>query len=141
MMTWIWLGILVLSILVEATTMGLVAVWFMPGALIALVLSLFDVGLPWQIAVFVVLAVVLLIFGRRLFRPFNKKVKTNAEALIGQIAVITEQVCNVEGRGAAKLNGQEWSARAEQDDQGLEVGDRVEVVDIRGVKLICRKQS
>lgn len=141
MMTWVWLGILVLSILVEATTMGLVAVWFMPGALISLVLSLFDVGKPWQIAVFVVLAVVLLLFGRRLFRPFNKKVKTNTEALIGQIAVITEQVCNVESRGAAKLNGQEWSARAEQDDQSLEVGDRVLVVAIRGVKLICRKQS
>jgi membrane protein implicated in regulation of membrane protease activity len=141
MMPLIWLGVLVLSILVEATTMGLVAVWFMPGALISLVLSLFDVGLPWQIAVFVVLAVVLLLFGRKLFRPFNKKVKTNTEALIGQIAVITEQVCNVESRGAAKLNGQEWSARAEQDDQSLEVGDRVLVVDIRGVKLICRKQS
>lgn len=141
MMTWVWLGILVLSILVEATTMGLVAVWFMPGALISLVLSLFDVGKPWQIAVFVVLAVVLLLFGRRLFRPFNKKVKTNTEALIGQIAVITEQVCNVEGRGAAKLNGQEWSARAEQEGETLEVGDRVKVVDIRGVKLICRKQS
>jgi membrane protein implicated in regulation of membrane protease activity len=141
MMPLIWLGVLVLSILVEATTMGLVAVWFMPGALISLVLSLFDVGLPWQIAVFVVLAVVLLLFGRKLFRPFNKKVKTNTEALIGQIAVITEQVCNVESRGAAKLNGQEWSARAEQDDQSLEVGDRVLIVDIRGVKLICRKQS
>lgn len=141
MMPLIWLGVLVLSILVEATTMGLVAVWFMPGALISLVLSLFDVGLPWQIAVFVVLAVVLLLFGRKLFRPFNKKVKTNTEALIGQIAVITEQVCNVESRGAAKLNGQEWSARAEQDDQSLEVGDRVLVVAIRGVKLICRKQS
>lgn len=141
MMPLIWLGVLVLSILVEATTMGLVAVWFMPGALISLVLSLFDVGLPWQIAVFVVLAVVLLLFGRKLFRPFNKKVKTNTEALIGQIAVITEQVCNVESRGAAKLNGQEWSARAEQDDQSLEVGDHVLVVAIRGVKLICRKQS
>jgi membrane protein implicated in regulation of membrane protease activity len=141
MMPLIWLGVLVLSILVEATTMGLVAVWFMPGALISLVLSLFDVGLPWQIAVFVVLAVVLLLFGRKLFRPFNKKVKTNTEALIGQIAVITEQVCNVESRGAAKLNGQEWSARTEQDDQSLEVGDRVLVVAIRGVKLICRKQS
>ena len=141
MMPLIWLGVLVLSILVEATTMGLVAVWFMPGALISLVLSLFDVGLPWQIAVFVVLAVVLLLFGRKLFRPFNKKVKTNTEALIGQIAVITEKVCNVESRGAAKLNGQEWSARAEQDDLSLEVGDRVLVVAIRGVKLICRKQS
>ena len=140
MMPLIWLGVLVLSIVVEATTMGLVAVWFMPGALVALVLSLFDVGLPWQIVAFVVLAVVLLLFGRKLFRPFNKKEKTNTEALIGQIAVVTEQVCNVEGRGAAKLNGQEWSARAEQEDQALEVGDRVEVVDIRGVKLICRKQ-
>ncbi|MBR0443020.1 MAG: NfeD family protein [Clostridia bacterium] len=141
MMTWFWLGVLVLSIIVEAATMGLVAVWFIPGIITALVLALFDVGAAWQITAFLVLSVVVLIFGRKFFRPFNKKEKTNAEALIGQIAIITEQVCNVEGRGTAKLNGQEWSARAEQETVTLEVGDRVEVVDIRGVKLICRKQS
>ena len=87
MMSLIWLGVLVLSIVVEATTMGLVSIWFIPGALISLVLSFFDVGPAGQIVVFVVLAVVLLLFGRRLFRPFNKKEKTNVEALIGQIAV------------------------------------------------------
>lgn len=141
MMPFVWLGVIVLSIVVEASTMGLVAVWFLPGALVSLVLSLFDIGLPWQIAVFVLLAVVMLFFGKKIFRPFGKKEKTNAEALIGQTAVITEQVCNVEGRGAAKLNGQEWSARAEHEDMQLEVGDRVTIVDIRGVKLICRKQS
>lgn len=140
MMPLIWLGIIVLSIVVEASTMGLVAVWFLPGALVSLVLALFEVGLPWQITVFVVLAAVMLFFGKKIFRPFGKKEKTNTEALIGQTAVITEQVCNVEGRGAAKLGGQEWSARAEAENMQLEVGDRVLVVDIRGVKLICRKQ-
>ena len=141
MMPFIWLGVIVFSIVVEASTMGLVAVWFLPGALVSLVLSLFDVGLPWQIAVFVLLAVVMLFFGKKIFRPFGKKEKTNTEALIGQTAVITEQVCNVEGRGAAKIEGKVWSARAEQEDVILEQGDLVEVVDIRGVKLICRKQS
>ena len=141
MMTWVWLGLLVLSIIVEAATMGLVAVWFMPGILAALVLALFEVGAGWQITVFLLLSVLVMIFGKKFFKPFGRKEKTNAEALIGQIAVITEQVCNVEGRGAAKLNGQEWTARAEQEDDTFEVGDRVKVVDIRGVKLICRKQS
>lgn len=141
MMPYIWLGVIVLSIVLEALTMGLVAVWFLPGALVSLVLSLFHVGLLWQLAVFIVLAVVMLFLGKKIFRPFGKKVKTNTEALIGQTAVIIEQVCNVEGRGTAKIEGKVWSARAERDDAILETGDHVEIVDIRGVKLICRKQS
>ena len=139
-MPYVWLGVILLAIIVELSTMGLVSIWFLPGALTALVLALLDVDLIWQIAAFVVLSVLTLTVGRRLFRPFNKKTKTNADALIGQRALITEQVSNIEGRGALKIGGQVWSARAEQEGEILEVGDEVEIVDIRGVKLICRKK-
>ena len=141
MMPWIWLSVIVAIILIEGVTMGLVSIWFLPGALIALVLSAFHVPPPWQIAVFVVMAVVMLFLGKRLFRPFHKKVKTNAEALIGQTAIVTEQVCNVEGRGAAKLRGQIWSARTEREGEALEIGEQVTVVAIEGVKLICRRKT
>ena len=75
MMPLIWLGIIVLSIVVEASTMGLVAVWFLPGALVSLVLALFEVGLPWQITVFVVLAAVMLFFGKKNLPTVRQKRK------------------------------------------------------------------
>lgn len=140
MMPYIWLGVIVLALVTEAVTMGLVSIWFIPGALVALVLSFFHLGLGWQVSAFLVLSLVALILGRRFIQPRSKIEKTNTEALIGQTAVITEQVCNVEGRGAAKVDGKIWSARTESEGDTLEVGELVEIVDIRGVRLICRKK-
>ena len=141
MMPYIWLGVIVLSIVTEAATAGLVSIWFIPGALTALVLSLFDVSVIWQACAFVVLSLVALILSRKLIHPRGKIEKTNADALIGQTAVITEAVCNIEGCGAAKVDGKVWSARTENEGETLEVGELVEIVEIRGVKLICRKKQ
>lgn len=136
----IWLAVILLAIVVELSTMGLVSIWFLPGALVALILSLLELDLIWQLAAFVVLSALTLILCRKFLRSFNQKLKTNADALIGKSALITEQVCNIEERGSLKIGGQVWSARAEQPDDILEVGDVVEIVAIRGVKLICRKK-
>ena len=38
-MVWIWLGILVAAIILEAITQDLVSIWFSVGALVSLVLS------------------------------------------------------------------------------------------------------
>ena len=141
MMPYVGLGVIVLALVTEAATAGLVSIWFIPGALVALALSLFDISVIWQACAFVVLSLVALIFGRRFIHPRGKIEKTNTDALIGQTAVITEQVCNVEGRGAAKVDGKIWSARTVTEGDTLEVGELVEIVDIRGVRLICRKKS
>ncbi len=141
MMPYVWLGVIVLAIVTEAATMGLVSIWFIPGALVAMVLSLFHLGIGWQVCAFLVLSLIALIFGRRFIQPRGKIEKTNTDALVGQTAVITEAVCNVEGRGAAKVDGKVWSARTEAEGDTLEVGELVEIVDIRGVRLICRKKS
>lgn len=139
-MPYVWLGVILLSVVVEACTMGLVAVWFLPGALAALVLSLFEIDLIWQLVAFGVLSLLMLTVARRLFRPFNKKIKTNTDALIGQTVVIVEQVNNLAGTGEAKLDGKMWTVRTETDDECIEPGELAEVTDIRGVKLICRKK-
>ena len=139
----LWLGLLVASVFAEVMTSALVAIWFMPGALVSMILAMLKVPVWIQGAVFFVLSVLLLVFGRRLFKSFFPKSKdtpTNVDALIGKEAVIIEAVNNLEARGAAKLNGQVWSARAEQEDQELLPGDVVIVKAIHGVKLICQKK-
>ena len=140
-MPFVWLAVILLAVVVEACTMGLVTVWFLPGALAALVLSFFEIDPVWQFVAFGGLSLLMLTVGRRIFRPFNKKTKTNTDALIGQTLVITEQVSNLDGTGAAKLDGKMWTVRAEREDEIIEIGDLAEVIDIRGVKLICRKKS
>ena len=139
-MTLVWFVFLILAVIAEAATTALVAIWFFPGAFVAMILAFFHVHLAWQIAAFLVLSAVSLMFGRKVCKRFFPKVKTNTDALIGKTAVITEEVHNLEGKGAAKIEGKEWSARADRDDIVLTVGEYVEIVDIQGVKLICRKR-
>jgi len=133
-----WLIVFVVLLGIEAVTMALTTVWFAGGALVAFVLALFGVNTQVQLAVFVIVSFILLFFTR----PFALKyvnrntVKTNWESLIGKKARVTVEINNVESKGAAILNGQEWTARALEDDKVYPVDAIVEVKEIRGVKLI-----
>ena len=136
-----WLLVVVAILLIEGCTMALVSVWFLPGALLAMILALLRVPLPWQIVSFVVLSVATLCFGKKFFRPFGRREKTNVEALIGKTAVVTEEINNVYSRGSARLGANEWTARAENEQDVIAPGELVTVIAIEGVKLICRKKT
>lgn len=135
----VWLGFVVVAVILEAATSALVTIWFIPGAVIALVLSVLNVPLWVQIVVFAVLSVVLLLFTRKIVKKLiDKKTQpTNLDAIIGQSAVVTERICNINQTGAVKVMGKEWTARSE-DGEDIEVGAVVTVKEISGVKLICK---
>ena len=137
MMTYVWAAVIVAALLLEGVTFGLVAIWFVPGALVALIMSLFSVPLPWQILAFGVISVITLFLGLKIRR---KKTKTNVDSLIGKTVLITEEVNNIEAKGTGKLNGQVWTVRAKNPAEELVPGDLAIVVAIEGVKLICRKK-
>lgn len=137
MMTYVWAAVIVAALLLEGVTFGLVAIWFVPGALVALIMSLFSVPLPWQILAFGVISVITLFLGLKIRR---KKTKTNVDSLIGKTVLITEEVNNIEAKGTGKLNGQVWTVRAKNPAEALVPGDLAIVVAIEGVKLICRKK-
>ena len=143
MMTVIWAVVLVASIWIEAETSELISIWFMPGAIAALVLSLFDVKQWIQCVVFVVCSAVLLVIARTLLKRYMiKKVgseKTDTDLLIGRHVKVEEAIDNAEETGAVKVNGQIWSARMVNDGETAAVGDFVVVDSISGVKLICKK--
>ena len=64
----------------------------------------------------------------------------SAESIRQISAVVTEDINNIEGRGAAKVRGLEWSARS-ADGENIEAGTVVLVIGIEGVKLICKKDK
>ena len=65
----LWLGLMVVFLIIELATVGLTSIWFSGGALAALLVSLAGAGMVIQIAVFVVVSAVLVIFTR----PFAAK--------------------------------------------------------------------
>lgn len=136
-MEWVWLAALVVFLIMEASSVMLVSVWFVIGSLVALIATLLGAPLWLQVVLFLVVSVGLLLSLRPLLRKFYnpKKIQTNAPANIGKLAVVTERIDNLRAEGAVKLSGLVWTARS-VDDTTIEVGGVVRVVRIEGVKLI-----
>jgi membrane protein implicated in regulation of membrane protease activity len=129
-----------MAVVVEAVTSDFVAIWFFPAALVSLILSLFDVPVWLQILLFVLVGLALVIATRPLCRKFLtvKRERTNAESLIGKICIVTEEIRNIDEVGEVKVGGLCWSARAEDAQRVIAVGEHVEIVEIQGVKLIVK---
>ena len=138
-----WLISFVVLILIEIATLGLTTIWFAGGALAATIAAALGVPIYWQLALFLVISIALLIFTRPIaVKYFNKdRVRTNVESLVGRSAIVISEIDNLQGIGQVSVNGQEWSARSEMENGRLPVGAVVVIVAISGVKLIVREQQ
>ena len=140
----IWASVFVLSIILEAQTAEMAAIWFLPGALVSLVLAMCGVDLWIQLVVFFISSAVLLVLAKTWLKKKLKKLtnneKTDTELLIGRSVKVVEDIDNLYERGAVKVNGQVWSARMVDDGVIAAEGEFVKVVSISGVKLICTKE-
>lgn len=135
-----WLVVVILSIAVEAITLGLTSIWFAGGALVALAAAAFRLPIALQVVLFFAVSVILLYFTRPIaVKYFNKdRIKTNAESLVGRQAIVISEIDNLQGIGQVTVGGQEWSARSVEDDVKLPVGTVVDVMAINGVKLMVK---
>ena len=135
-----WLILFAVLLVIELMTMGLTTIWFAGGALLSALVAWIGGPLWLQIAVFVVVSVVLLIFTRPIaVQYFNKnRTSTNADRAIGEQAVVSEKIDNLNGTGRVKIKGVDWSARAAEDKQTFEIGETVTVDRIEGVKAIVK---
>ena len=138
-----WLAVLIVLLLVEIATLGLTTIWFAGGALIACVAALLHASIWVQIVLFLVVSVLLLLFTRPVaVRYMNKnRTKTNVDSMAGKEAVVTEDIDNLKAQGVVQVNGLEWTARAENNQDVIPKGSVVEVTRVDGVKLIVRKRE
>ena len=132
----LWLVAMVLLLMMEASTVSLVSLWFAVGALAALVVS-FITGTLWvQILVFLVVSGGML----ALLRPVAKKyftpklVKTNVDAVVNSTGLVTEAIDNRLSAGRVKLAGMEWSARSTSGEP-IEKDILIRVDRVEGVKV------
>lgn len=137
----IWLVILAVLIVIEIATLGLTTIWFAGGALAALVASLVGGPLWLQIALFLAVSVLLLIFTRPVaVKYMNKGVqKTNVDEVLGETGIVIQKIDNLKAEGRVMLKGMEWTARS-KDGQNIEEGKVVKVTAVEGVKLIVEEE-
>lgn len=136
-MTIIWLVLIIAFLTAEILTVGLVSIWFAGGALVAVILSLFEVAPLIQISVFFLVSIGLLVSTRKIFveKLNTGKENTNVDALIGETGQVILTINPME-IGQVKVCGQVWSALADDQLLTIEEGSYVTIKAIEGVKLI-----
>ena len=139
-MTAVWLCAMIVLLIVEGAVPGLISIWFAVGALAALIAALVGAPVWLQVVWFLAVSVASLVLTRPLAKKYvNSRVQpTNADAVIGRSAAVTERIDNIAGTGAVKADGKIWTARMDDDSITAEEGDMVTVIRIEGVKLIVR---
>ena len=135
-----WLIALVVFLVIEAATLGLATIWFAGGALVALIAAMCGAGLGIQVASFLVVSLVLLIFTRPFAVRFLSKdtLKTNVDRVVGMEGIVTEEISNLAGTGKVSLGGNIWTARTENEGGTIPVDAVVTVLRVEGVKLIVK---
>ena len=135
-----WLIVFAVMLIIEACTSMLVCVWFMPTALLCVLLAIFGVPSLWQYILFFSISIALLIAFRKPLGKFiysrNKDTLTNLDVIIGSEARVEEEIDNFKGVGRVVVGSQSWSARS-LDGEIIPCNARVVVRKIEGVKLIC----
>jgi membrane protein implicated in regulation of membrane protease activity len=139
----IWIVWLVVACLLGLGEMHQGAFYLAPfalGAALAAIVALLGVGAPLSALVFVAGSGI--VFGT--LRPVASRhrrlppsIRTGAAALVGKPALVLERIANEEGVGCVKIDGGEvWTARSYDQDEVIDAGERVEVIEIRGATAL-----
>lgn len=138
----IWAALIIVFGVLEAATAQLVSIWFVIGAIAALVAALFDASLTVQIIVFIAVTILALVATRPIVKKFvhAKKQPTNADRVLNQTGIVIEEINNIKATGQVKVDGKVWSAKS-ADDSIIPVNEQITIKEISGVKLIVEKET
>ena len=136
MYTILWFVLLLVFVVVEAATVGMVSAWFAIGSLAALIAALAGGEMWLQITLFLVISAVAL----ALLRPVAKKyftpriTQTNVDAMAGKICLCITAIDNSSSVGQVKIGDVEWSARSTTGEP-IPAGEQVRIDRVEGVKV------
>ena len=131
----VWLIAAVAAAAGEIATMGFFLAPFALGAAAGMVVDLAGGGTVASLLAFSGVTAATFAFLRPVARRHLRQppaTRTGTAALIGRTAIVLERIANHEGVGSVRLEGEVWTARAYDDEQVIEAGKRVDVVEIRG---------
>jgi membrane protein implicated in regulation of membrane protease activity len=135
----IWLVLACLLGLGEMHQGGFYLAPFAIGAGLATIVALLGVGGALSGVVFLVASGIVFATLRpvaRRHRRMPPSIRTGAAALVGKRALVLERIANEEGVGCVRIDSEVWTARSYDEDEVIDAGERVEVVEIRGATAL-----
>ena len=138
-MAFCWLIAFLVFLTIEMMTINLVSIWFAIGAIVSMGVAYFTDNVLIQMIVFIVVSLVALLITKPLVKKFKKVdfVPTNSDRVIGKVGEVTKKITSDE-YGEVKVFGTVWTAFS---DDVWDVGDKVIITNIEGVKLIVKKEE
>jgi membrane protein implicated in regulation of membrane protease activity len=135
----LWILFIVVTIIIEFETSDLVTIWFTLGAVGALIAAALNTKPLFQIGVFLVISMILLLSTRPLTKNMMRKgiVRTNADKVIGMVGVVTKTIMPHEV-GEVIVDNIQWRA-TNLDGFSFDIGEKVLIDAISGTKLIISK--
>ena len=138
----IWLIVAIVLIIFEICSATFGAICFAIGAGFSALAAGLGANLTWQIVIFAVVSLLTFIFLRPFMMKFldrkSKDVKTNADALIGKTAVVSETVNPSANQGRVAIDGDDWKA-VSTDGSIIEKGEKVTIVSRDSIILTVKK--
>lgn len=136
----IWAIIATLLVIGEMLTAGFALICFAVGAVGGAIGAAAGASLEWQLGIFALATLVAFLAVRPLLKRLSAKdeVPTNADALIGRTAKVTECI-EVGGRGRVAIDGDIWQAESSEQSDILE-GEKVEIISRESIILTVRRK-
>ena len=133
---WTWLAIGLFLAAAEMAIPGLFLIWLSGAALLTGTLVWFvPIGLPLQIVIFAVLAIVAVFLGKRYLRdnPITEadpKMNRRGARMVGEVATVSEAIAD--GSGRVHYGDGEWLAKGAD----VPLGARVRITGSDGAVLL-----
>ena len=125
----VWLITALILLIVEIFTVSFGVVCFSLGAVFAALGAYLGLSVLWQLLIFSVVSFIAFAFIRPFVVKFLLKKKdevlTNADAIVGRLAVVTEEINPDKNTGRVKIDGDDWKA---ESSEIIAVGEKVEVI-------------
>lgn len=141
METWhIWAIVAILFIVGEILTSGFALICFAVGCIGGAVGAAAGATLEWQLGIFAICTLIAFLAVRPLLKKLSAKdqIATNADALIGRTAKVTECI-EVNGKGRVALDGDLWQAVSNEPTDIVE-GEWVEVISRESIILTVKRK-
>ena len=129
----IWTLVAIFVVTIDVVTSSFIFMWLSIGALVAIILSLLDVSILWQIIAFLIVITISIGYpwAKKKFKADIKQVLTMEETYIGKEMVATE---DMEETSKIKVSGIYWTAY--NKGKTIKKGEKYTITGIEGNKLI-----
>ena len=135
----IWIIVACVFAVGEMLTLSFFLAPFAGGSLLAGIAALAGAPTAVSWALFLIVSLLLLLVVRPIAKSHARKpprIRTGTDALLGRSGIVVERIANAQAVGAVKIEGEVWTARAFDETRVYEVGDNVEIIEIRGVTAV-----